>query len=97
MPQDDRQAVAWYRKAAEQGDASAQYLLGLSYATGDGVPQDYLQAYAWLSVAAANGDPESPKDCDKVAALLSPQQLERAQKTAAEYFDKYQAETGDSR
>jgi TPR repeat protein len=27
------QAVAWFRKAAEQGDATAQYNLGLLYAS----------------------------------------------------------------
>lgn len=29
VPQDDAQALAWYRKAAEQGHAKAQYNLGV--------------------------------------------------------------------
>jgi TPR repeat protein len=29
VPQDDKQAVKWYRLAAEQGHANAQYNLGL--------------------------------------------------------------------
>lgn len=29
VPQDYAQAAAWYRKAAEQGDATAQYYLGV--------------------------------------------------------------------
>ena len=32
------------RKEADQGDARAQYHLGLSYATGQGVLQDYAEA-----------------------------------------------------
>ena len=36
VPQDDAQAVQWYRKAAEQGDAHAQLALGWMYATGQG-------------------------------------------------------------
>ena len=40
VPQDDAQAVAWFRKAAEQGDANAQHNLGYAYANGQGVPQD---------------------------------------------------------
>ena len=41
MPQDAAEAAAWYRLAAEQGDASAQNFLGLMYyAGGRGVPQD---------------------------------------------------------
>ena len=33
VPQDHAEAVKWYRKAAEQGDADAQCQLGLMYAT----------------------------------------------------------------
>ena len=33
------EAVKWYRKAAEQGDAVAQTILGLCYENGDGVTQ----------------------------------------------------------
>ena len=56
MPQDDQQAVAWYRKAAEQGHASAQFNLGNMYANGRGVPQDRQQALAWYRKAAEQGD-----------------------------------------
>ncbi|MDA0238165.1 MAG: hypothetical protein O3B03_06590, partial [Proteobacteria bacterium] len=43
-PQDDAKAVKWYRRAAEQGNAKAQYNLGLMYDNGQGVPQDYQEA-----------------------------------------------------
>jgi len=33
VPQDDAQAVTWYRQAAEQGHAIAQYNLGVMYAS----------------------------------------------------------------
>ena len=33
--------VKEYRQAAEQGDAMAQYNLGVMYAKGDGVPKNY--------------------------------------------------------
>ncbi|WP_143521042.1 SEL1-like repeat protein [Pseudomonas rhodesiae] len=41
--QDAKQAVAWFGKAAEQGNAEAQRNLGLSYADGKGVAQDAQQ------------------------------------------------------
>jgi TPR repeat protein len=41
---------------AEQGDASAQYLLGLLYHDGKGVPQDYAQARDWYRKAAEQGN-----------------------------------------
>jgi len=36
--QDDAEAVKWYRLAAEQGDANAQFNLGGMYEDGEGVP-----------------------------------------------------------
>jgi len=40
---------------ASQGDAEAQYNLGVAYANGQGVPQDYAQAMKWLHLAADQG------------------------------------------
>lgn len=39
-------------KKAKEGDAEAQFSLGLIYAKGDGVAQDYLKAMKWLKKAA---------------------------------------------
>jgi uncharacterized protein len=36
VPQDDAVAVYWYREAADQGDAKAQYNLGVMYENGRG-------------------------------------------------------------
>jgi len=44
------------RKAAEQGDANAQFNLGLDYANGEGVPQDYTQAAMWWRKSAEQGN-----------------------------------------
>ncbi len=40
---------------AEQGDAAAQYNLGLMYDVGTGVPQDYKKALIWYTKAAEQG------------------------------------------
>ena len=56
VPQDSVEAVAWYRKAAEQGDAAAQVNLGRMYANGEGVPQDGAVAVAWYCRAAEQGN-----------------------------------------
>ncbi len=55
VPQDDAEAVRWYRLAAEQGHASAQYNLGVMYADGRGVPQDDVEAVRWFQLAAEQG------------------------------------------
>ena len=44
------------RKAAEQGDAVAQYNLGVCYANGNGVNQDMTEAVKWWRLAAEQGD-----------------------------------------
>jgi len=51
VPQDYAEAVKWYRKSAEQGNAPAQACLGESYSSGQGVPKDYVEAYKWSSLA----------------------------------------------
>jgi TPR repeat protein len=47
--------VLWYRKAARQGDAKAQYNLGLCYRDGEGVRKNRRLAIRWLKDAAAKG------------------------------------------
>ena len=43
------------RERADQGDASAQFILGTRYATGEDVPQDYGIAARWFQKAAEQG------------------------------------------
>ena len=43
------------RTDAEQGDANAQYNLGIRYVTGVGVPQDRAEAIRWYRLAAEQG------------------------------------------
>jgi hypothetical protein len=43
-------------KKAEQGDAAAQYNLGLIYNNGQRVPKDYKQAVYWYTKSAAQGN-----------------------------------------
>ncbi|MBQ7249238.1 MAG: sel1 repeat family protein, partial [Deltaproteobacteria bacterium] len=59
VPKDESQAVEWYRKAAEQGMAVAQYNLGLMYDHGRGVPKDEGQAMEWYRKAAEQGHAEA--------------------------------------
>jgi uncharacterized protein len=49
-------AVKWFRLAAEQGDANAQYNLGTKYDQGDGVAQNYVKAIKWWLLSAKQGN-----------------------------------------
>ena len=59
VPRDRSEAAKWFRKAAEQGGASAQYFLGRACWSGDGVPQDQAEAMKWFRLAAAQDLPEA--------------------------------------
>jgi uncharacterized protein len=92
VPQDYTGAVCWFRKAAEQGVAQAQLLLGSSYCSGKGVPQDYVEAHMWLNLAAshASGDLQrfSTEARDSVARKMTAQQISDAQRLAREWKPK---------
>ena len=51
----DSTAVKWYRKAAEQGHADAQYSLGHMYEFGRGVDKNKSTAVEWYRKAAEQG------------------------------------------
>ena len=56
VPQSDQEAARWYLKAANQGDAGAQTIVGMMYMQGQGVEKDEVQAKSWLRKAVAQGD-----------------------------------------
>ncbi len=59
VPQDYAKAMQWYQKAANQGDADAQFNLGVMYYEGEGAPQDYAKALQWYQKAANQGDAQA--------------------------------------
>jgi len=78
-------AVRLIRPLAEQGDASAQYNLGVFYDNGLGVPQDKVRAYMWLNLSAAQGREGAAAFRDLIARLMTPAQIEEAQKLTREW------------
>lgn len=52
-------AAKWFKKAAEQGYAGAQYNLGIMYAKGEGVSQSEAEAVKWFERAAEQGVAEA--------------------------------------
>ncbi len=55
VAKDKSEAVRWFRKAADQGNARGQYLLGVSYANGEGAAKDEGEAVKWYRKAAEQG------------------------------------------
>ena len=98
VPQDSVQAVAWIRKAADQGLVGAQFNLGNAYRDGQGVPQDYVEAHKWLNLAASRASAEKQKQYaegrDAVALLMTPTQIEAAQKLASAWLAAFEKRGG---
>jgi TPR repeat protein len=86
VTQDYAAAASWYRKAAGQGQTNAQASLGFQYANGLGVPKDYVTAHMWFSLASASGNRDAVRDRDKIAAMMTPEQIAEAQKFAREWL-----------
>jgi TPR repeat protein len=78
-------AARLIRPLADQGDANAQYILGVFYNNGLGVPQDYVRSYMWLNLAATQGRESAATFRDLVGRLMTPAQIAEAQKLAREW------------
>lgn len=59
MHGDVETALRLWVPIAEQGNADAQYMLGLMYFNGRVVPKDEPQAAKWLQLAAAQGNADA--------------------------------------
>jgi len=80
VAQDYREAMKWYRLAADQqAYAAPLYALGLMYAKGRGVTQDDVHAYMWYNLAASSGDYAGTLLRDGLARKLTPAQIAQAQ------------------
>ena len=56
VPRDYAEALKWFRRAAAQNSAHAQYNLGHMYSTGKGVPRDEVESARWYRLAAEQND-----------------------------------------
>ena len=61
-------ALQEFTPLAEQGNADAQYNLGLMYKNGHGVPQDYAEAVKWYRLAADQGGAEAQSNLGNMYA-----------------------------
>ena len=88
VPQDYKEAVKWYRLAAEQGYVKAQINLGTIYSEGAGVPQDYVLALMWLNIAGSNENEVDVKQRTILEKQMTPKEIEKAQEMARNWKPK---------
>ena len=93
-------ALLLWRPLAEQGDAKAQFNLGVMYVRGAGVRRDRVVAHKWLNLAA-NRYPASEENWrnktttlrEAIAALMTPAQIAEAQRLARKWKPKNNEQT----
>jgi TPR repeat protein len=86
VQQNDRDALNWFLKAAEQGHVDAQSQAGRMSFMGEGTSRNNEEAYFWYSLAAKGGN--SQKWADSVARYLKPDQISTVEKRVAEWTPK---------
>ena len=95
VPQNAIAAANWYRRAAGQGHARAQYNLAAHFVAGVGLPENRIQAYKWLLLA------ETPQGVDtgegpqlrssaeglrrQLQARMTPAEIDKARRMAIEF------------
>jgi len=84
-PKDMAAALKWLSRAAEQGYAPAQTLLGLMKFTGLGVKQDQTEAAFWWSLAAKAGDEGAKTAEAMIQNLLKPSELAQSKRLRARW------------
>lgn len=57
LPENDAEALKWYKKAADSGHPKAAMTMARLYFTGEGMEQDDAKGAEWMMRAAESGDP----------------------------------------
>ncbi len=94
VSQNDSEALEWYRKAAEKGNADAQIELGKRYFEGRGVSANEAEAVVWYRKAADKGNTEAQLELGD--RYFEGRGVEQKYSTAAEWYRKA-AEQGIAR
>jgi TPR repeat protein len=83
------ESLKWLRKAAGQGHTAAMGALAIAYRNGEGVPEDIVRAHMWYNLQNSLSTKAYEQNIakqmrDRMAAQMTPQQIEEAQKLARE-------------
>jgi TPR repeat protein len=90
VPQNDSEAVTWFRKAAEQGSAKAQMNLGRMYEAGRGISRDTVEAYMWFSLSTAAGNDEARSKLSDLVKRMTPAQIAEGKRQADAWLAQHQ-------
>jgi S1-C subfamily serine protease len=94
VPENYAESGKWYRKAAMQGHAGAQYFLGSRYwIRGDDSQATLTEAYKWFSLSSAQRFKGAEDARREVAKLLTTKSMAEGQSRAAAFVAKVEPAT----
>ena len=91
VPRDEAVSVGWIQRAADQGDAGAQFYLGsrfhrASLGVGRTAPaESRIEAYKWLHLAAAQGYKGSEAAFEQITLTMSRPEVDEGNARAARF------------
>jgi len=91
VKQDDKEAAAWFIKAAENGNVKAQATMGTRYWGGRGVPASLTQAYFWTVLARAAGDQHSKTLAEILASRMTHAQAVAIEQKAEIWYEQHES------
>ena len=94
VPEDDTEALGWFRLAAEQGDAGAQLQLAAMYVQGEVVPEDRVLAYMWVSLSAAQDEEWAQMNKEMLEDTMTREQIAEAQRLLREWIEAHPQDGG---
>ena len=102
VPKNFDVAAKWALRAANQGSASSQFMIGFMRADAAAgndllaLEPNLVRAYMWLSLAAAQGHEPAKKELDRIQSSMDPSWVQRAQTLAAAWSQCNTKECQDS-
>jgi TPR repeat protein len=100
VPKSQKEAIKWYRMAAEQGFAQAQAAVGIVYFEGgEGCPKDDALAYMWINLALSSAEKDEALGYKVMlniyAKLMSKETIAEGQKLSREWVARKAKENGE--
>jgi len=86
-------AAEWFLKAAEHGDAEAQFLLGRMHYDGNSLSIDNVTAYMWFDIAAGNGLRAGVRYRDGIAKRMTDDEVATARQRADQWRSEHPSAT----
>ncbi len=83
--------MVWFHKAAQQGDAAAQFHLGMMHhrislsGYPKEAPESKIEAYMWFQIAAAQGYKDSASACETMSLAMTCEEVADGNRRAASF------------